>query len=69
MKCMDKNFQDLVKPCLREYQTTHSPANSSSSKSQLLLRNTFSYEAYQEFLKIRNFKKQVRDRRNELKEI
>lgn len=43
----------MIRPGVSGYQTTHSPTNASNSKSQFLLRNTFSYEAYQEFLSMR----------------
>ena len=52
-RCMDNNFQAMIRPGVSRYQTTHSPTNASNSKSQFLLRNTFSYEAYQEFLSMR----------------
>lgn len=68
-RCMDKQFADMVKPSIQNYQAHHSPINSSSSKSQFLLRNTFSYEAYQEFLTMRAQKKHFKQKRKELKLI
>jgi hypothetical protein len=43
-------------PSLQQQQNSKSPVGASSSKSGNLLRNTFSMEVYQEFLKFKTDK-------------
>jgi hypothetical protein len=49
---------DLVRPGVEQYQKIRSPVGASASKSNNLLRNTFSQEVYNEFLKYKIDKKQ-----------
>ena len=50
-KTHDKGFQDKIMPALQQDQNNRSPAGCSQSKSFNLLKNTFSLEVYNEFLK------------------
>ena len=50
---MDTNFVKKLKPQIQKYQSVHSPVNSSNSKANILLRNTFSFEAYEEYTNMR----------------
>ena len=59
-QAQDKQFIDKLIPSIQKYQQTRSPVGASSSKSNNLLRNTFSMEVYQEFLKFKKDKAKKR---------
>jgi hypothetical protein len=47
----ENDLMNLVRPGVEQYQKIRSPVGASASKSNNLLRNTFSQEVYNEFLK------------------
>lgn len=54
----ENDLMNLVRPGVEQYQKIRSPVGASASKSNNLLRNTFSQEVYNEFLKYKIDKKQ-----------
>ena len=61
----ENDLMNLVRPGVEQYQKIRSPVGASASKSNNLLRNTFSQEVYNEFLKYKIEKKQ----QNAIKEV
>lgn len=61
-----KAFQQIILPSLHQFQNQRSPKGASLSKSSFLLRNSFSLEIYQEFLKWKKKDAEVQKQKKEI---